>query len=681
MSRIQYKGYFDFSGGYNDTSVQDILNENELSVSENINISPRGELTIRNGTAKINDVSKGYEITKRFEYLIRDTSIVLEVYNNKLYKVGNPDVLLQALNTDKPYFLQQFDVLFCCDGKDVYEIGNKDYFSSIGKVDIKENDIVQVADDFSTQTIAGNFYKSVVNQGEIDLNTANYQDTAKWLNVTDIRYATSNVLRPLKSYIAGTKEKTIISIFNSVTTAGYISIYLNNVEYKVNVTSGQDARAVATAIGATSFPGYTATVSQNEVTITANEIGFKENCYASSYNTGLSLVVTIETNGQKDDNILSEVKNCTKFVQHTKSGRYVATGNPSKPYNVYFSEPMQLNYFKEFNVLTPTSSEGSAVCLVNMLDSVLVGYRHGWFEYTGLDPSTDGTWRRLAIPYGCASEYSIQVLDFYNFIYLADNGLYLVSANILNQYGVVMQNNSAVKNISEDKVENTIKSIIDKSKCVSVYYNGIYYLAYNDRIGENNKILLFYTDKKAFTLYSGIQVNSFLYRKNGDLEFTSKNYSLRFNNSKFVDIDVETGLEKRIEIEVKTTNLALDNFVSAKFFDKLFIHANVSADTIDTHLKVLVRIDTDQTDVIETGFQELQSGFIWGNPWGNPWGNFTTQMQSTFLREKGNRIAFSFTNKGLIDKGANIILYGFVVSFKPLTPHQPISNIQFGNLR
>lgn len=677
MSKMQYKGYFDFSGGYNDTTVQDLLKDNELSVCENVNISPRGEIIIRNGTNKLNDVPKGHEITKRFEYLIRDTSIVLEVYDKKLYKVGNPDVLLQTLNTDKPYFLQQFNVLYCCDGKDVYEIGNKDYISNIGKVDIKENDIVQLTDDFSIQTIAGNFYKSKVNQGEIDLNTANYQDTEKWQNVTDIRYATSNIIRPLKAYEAGTKEKTVISIFYSVTTSGYISIFLNEEEYKIDVTTGQDARAVATLIGNTNFEGYTVTASQNEVTITANEIGFKENCYATSYNTGLSLVVNVEINGQADDNILSEVKNCTKFIHHTKSGRYVATGNPSKPYAVYFSEPMQLNYFKRFNELSPTSSEGSAVCLVNMLDSVLVGYRHGWYEYTGLNPAEDGNWRKLAIPYGCASEYSVQVLDFYNFIYLADSGLYLVSANILNQYGVVMQNNSAVKNISEDKIENTIKSIMDKSKCVSVYYNGIYYLAYNDGIGENNKILLYYTDKKAFTLYTGVQVNDFLYRKNGDLEFASKNYSLRFNNSKFVDIDVDTGNEKRIEIEIKTTNLALDNFVSPKFFDKLFIHANVSSNTTDEHLKVLVRVDADYTDVFDTEFQELQSGFIWGNPWGNPWGNFTTQMQSTLIREKGNRIAFSFTNKGLSDIGTNIIFFGFVVSYKALTPHQPISNLEF----
>jgi hypothetical protein len=664
---VKYKRYFDFSGGYNDTSVQDRLKENELSACENMNISPRGELILRNGTAKINDTSKGYEITKRFEYLIRDTSIILEVYNKKLYKVGNPDVLLQSLNTDKPYFLQQFDVLYCCDGNEIYEIGNKDYFSNIGIVDIKENDIVQIADDFSLQTIAGNFYKSKVNQGEIDLSIANYSDTTKWENVTDIRYATSNIARPLKAYEAGTKEKTTISVFNSVSATGYISIYLNKVEYKINVTSGQDAREVATAIGNTTFTGYTATVSQNEVTITANEIGFKENCYATSYNTGLSLVVTIEENGQNNDNILNDVKKCTKFIQHTKSGRYVATGNPNKPYNVYFSESMQINYFKQFNILSPTSSEGSSVCLLNMMDSVLIGYKHGWYEYTGIEPSTDGTWRKLAIPNGCAAEYSVQVLDLYNFVYLSDNGIYSVSVNILNQYGTTTQNNSAVKSITDGKVENTIKSIVDKSKCVSVYYKGVYYLAYNDRIGNNNKILLYYTDKKAFTLYTGVQVNSFLYRKNGDLEFTSKNYSLRFNNSKFVDINVDTGLEKRIEVEIKTTNLALDNYVAYKFFDKLFVHVNISSETTQAHLMVQMKIDSSNIDL---EFQTLQSGFVWGNKWGTPWGNYTTEIEGTIIREKGNRISLDFTNKGLDDNGTNIIFYGFVISYKPLVPHQ-----------
>ena len=131
MSKIQYKGYFDFSGGYNDTTVQDLLKDNELSVCENIIIKQKGELNLRDGVVKINSISKGFNITKRHEYFVLDNSIILEVYDKKLYKVGNPDTLLTTLNSDKPYFLQQQNVLYCCDGKEIYEIGNKDYFSNI----------------------------------------------------------------------------------------------------------------------------------------------------------------------------------------------------------------------------------------------------------------------------------------------------------------------------------------------------------------------------------------------------------------------------------------------------------------------------------------------------------------------------------------------------------------------
>ena len=679
MSKIQYKGYFDFSGGYNDTTVQDLLKDNELSVCENIIIKQKGELNLRDGIVKINSISKGFNITKRYEYFVLDNSIILEVYDKKLYKVGNPDTLLTTLNSDKPYFLQQQNVLYCCDGKEIYEIGNKDYFSNI-KVDIKKDDIIQITDDFSVEELRGKFFKALKDMADKDLSTTDFTVAADWTDVTDILGATSDVVRPLKAYNAGKKEKVIISVFDNVTNSGYVSIYLDNEEYQINVTSGQTARDVATAIANTSFTGYTATVSQNEVTIEANEIGYKENCYASSYNTGVSMVVNTTVNGQINDNILSEVKNCTKFIHHTKSGRYVATGNPKKPFAVYFSEPMQLNYFKEFNILNPSSSDGTAVCLVNIIDSVLVGYRHSWYEYTGLDPAVDGTWRKLAIPYGCASEYSVQVLDLYSFVFLADNGLYLVSANVLNQYEIVLQNATSVKNISEDKIYNTIKTIFDKSKCVSVYHDSIYYLAYNDNAGENSKIILYYTDKKAFTLFTGIQVNDFLYRKNGNLEIASLNYALRFDDTVHYDTDVTTGENKRIEFEIKTTNLTLDTFIAEKFIDKIFVQANIGAETFDEHLKLLIRIDYLDTDMITIDLSDVNSGLIWGNPWGSPWGNYSTQMQSAFIRMKGNRIGVGLTNKGLEDINTNFVFYGFAISFKQLIPFQKLSNNIFGNL-
>lgn len=679
MSKIQYKGYFDFSGGYNDTTVQDLLKDNELSVCENIIIKQKGELNLRDGVVKINSIPKGFNITKRHEYFVLDNSIILEVYDKKLYKVGNPDILLTTLNSDKPYFLQQQNVLYCCDGKEIYEIGNKDYFSNI-KVDIKKDDIIQITDDFSVKELRGKFFKALKDMADKDLSTTDFTVAADWTDVTDILGATSNIVRPLKAYNAGKKEKVIISVFDNVTNSGYVSIYLDNKEYQINVTSGQTARNVATAIANTSFTGYTATVSQNEVTIEANEIGYKENCYASSYNTGVSMVVNTIVNGQINDNILSEVKNCTKFIHHTKSGRYVATGNPKKPFAVYFSEPMQLNYFKEFNILNPSSSDGTAVCLVNIIDSVLVGYRHSWYEYTGLDPAVDGTWRKLAIPYGCASEYSVQVLDLYSFVFLADNGLYLVSANVLNQYEIVLQNATSVKNISEDKIHNTIKTIFDKSKCVSVYHDSIYYLAYNDNAGENSKIILYYTDKKAFTLFTGIQVNDFLYRKNGNLEIASLNYALRFDDTVHYDTDVTTGENKRIEFEIKTTNLTLDTFIAEKFIDKIFVQANIGAETFDEHLRLLIRIDYLDTDMITIDLSDVNSGLIWGNPWGSPWGNYSTQMQSAFIRMKGNRIGVGLTNKGLEDINTNFVFYGFAISFKQLIPFQKLSNNIFGNL-
>ena len=57
------------------------------------------------------------------------------------------------------------------------------------------------------------------------------------------------------------------------------------------------------------------------------------------------MVVNTVVNGQINDNILNEVKNC--FVHHTKVGRYVATGNPKKgkTFSVYFQRTYAVELF------------------------------------------------------------------------------------------------------------------------------------------------------------------------------------------------------------------------------------------------------------------------------------------------------------------------------------------------
>lgn len=780
MNGIKYKDYFDFSGGYNDTTVQDTLKDNELSICENVKITQNGALSIRNGIDNINANSKGYDITKRFEYLLMDESRILEVYNKNLYKIGTTDILLKTLNSEKPYFLQQQNVLYICDGNEIYELGNKDYFSNIGTVDIKKDNIVQIADDFNTEKVVGNFYKAKSDLGSIDLSSQTYNsiagkrtytitnkgsvgDTviingitfasvgtiptnnqfntgtdvvvttinlknalalnatintlydltvdvntitmtekiagggntptvatctgaititnggletstlnANWEDVTDVQGVASNIIRTLAPYSAGKKEVVNISIFESIAKTGHITITINDIAYNINVTSGDTSWNVATKIAETTFTEYTAIASQNIVTLTAKEIGYKETCLVEPYDTGVSMVASIEINGESNDNILSEVKKCTKFIQHSKSGRYVATGNPKKPYAVYFSEYNQLNYFKQFNILTPTSSEGSPTCILNLLDSVLIGYRHSWYEYTGLEPATDGSWKRLAIPYGCVSEHSVQVVDLYSFIYLADNGLYKISANILSQYGITNSNDNAVKNISDLKVESTINTIFDKSKCVSVYHNGIYYLAFNDTNGNNDKILLYYPNYNAYVLYKDVIVNDFLYRKDGTLEFASTNYSIKFSDTKHYDLNVLNGESKRIVYKIATSKMTLDNNISSKFIDKFFIQANVK---VDENIKYWRMFITTDYITKEMKLDVINDGLVWGATWGRIWGNYSDTVKCAFIRKKSTVIKILLTNEGLTDMGTNMTLYGFALSYKPFTPHQSIMNI------
>ena len=62
---LKYKGYFNFSGGYNDTSSQDILKDNELSICDNVVITQKGALSIRKGTENTNLISKKLRYNKK----------------------------------------------------------------------------------------------------------------------------------------------------------------------------------------------------------------------------------------------------------------------------------------------------------------------------------------------------------------------------------------------------------------------------------------------------------------------------------------------------------------------------------------------------------------------------------------------------------------------------------------
>lgn len=683
--QIIYREYLDFSGGFNDTTAEDLLKDTELVLCDNMVISEGGALNVRNGTSIVNgDSANNAHYTKLFEYIVKSQSILVEVLDKKLY-IKHGDNVAQLLDvelaTDKPNFLQQQNVLYILDGDEIYEFGQKDYFSNVGTLDIKQGDVVQCTDGTADEYV-GRFYQALADIAGVDLSTENYGDTAKWADVTYLEGAISNVLRPLKKYDMAQPEITQFYFFGTTVYDGIISISLNGNVYPYEV--GKDATAENTAAlmlsaaSAECKAAYDITVSGNTVNFTAKEKALHTDGYVVSNTTGITMVAVTKQQGASDNNVMDEVKKCTLFGMHSKSARYVATGNPDKPYSVYLSEPYQLNYFKSTNVLTPVSGEGDPTCILNLLDSVLIGYQTSWYEYSGIDPATDGTWKRLAIPFGCIAGESVQMIDLYNFMYLGHNGLNIVNSNILSQYGSVIQNSSGVRNISHGKVDNTLASITNYKRCTSVYHNDIYYLAFNDGTDDseyNNSVLLYDTQNKAFTLFKDLTVHDFQYTLDGKLVFGSKNYVLMYDDTRYTDVDVETGADKKIEFTVKTGSLNIANLGSDVFLDKLFL--KFKQNIADTNQHIYAVYSVDDAEYKEPLLSNINS-FIWGESnWGEQWGKRNVTLQSLFMRKKGTYLRLEITNKYTTALDSKIVLYGFSVGYKPFIQHQHISNNKF----
>lgn len=722
---LQYKEYFKFDGGYNDSTLQDSLKDNELSICSNVIINELGALTTRSGTEKINSTSYGKNVTRRFEYMVNDDSNILEVRNKGLYRIkpDGTEILLTTLAHDKPYFNQQQSVMYISDSNTIYELGGKDYFSNSGReVDIKIGDIVQIADDYEINTsIKGRFYKAKTARTAVNLIEETYTNTTNWQNVTDVLYNTSTEFREVEEYDASTTEKITFEFFGKA-VSGFnqfrVTLYLmdesgegdlallqgfcdsNYTNDQTNPPPRDLAYCMYDTFIEAADEGRVKLITdywdavyddRNKITLERKGAGSLDNIYSyGTYflmeveagifgaDTGFNIVQTIVTKGINSDNILSEVKKCRMIVQHSYSKRYVATGNPNKPTAIYFSEPYQMNYWKEINVLYPTSGEGKAVCMFNMLDNLLIGYKNGWWKFSGYNLQTDAEFMKISIPYGCVSEFSPQVMDIYNFMFLSNDGLYLVSAGALDQYVIVNQNSSTIRNIANDKIENTIKSIADKSNCVSTFHNGIYYLAFGDIAGQpNNKILLYYTGKKSFVIYEGLQVNDFLVRNTTRLEFASRNYSLYFNEDKSSDINVNTGANKKIDIHIRTANLSLNNYIAEKFIDKIFVQAMTDGEEGIKYLNIQISLDGKAFENVD-----MKKNTNMRVPWSGSTiatDGYNADIQDTFIRYICNRLCIDFSNSDVDDDENKAILYGFAVSFKPMIPYQKFTNLKFHN--
>jgi hypothetical protein len=472
------------------------------------------------------------------------------VLNGNVYGVNTTDGTLTfkiTLTTGAkeifPFVI--YDKLYFGDGTELYVWGDFDYYGTAGTKDIAIGDIVKI--DITATSYLGKFYQAKVAQTGIYLGTQNYEDTTKWTDVTDVRYASSNVVRKVTAFNPSQPEIVLISVLKGPTAAGTVSLVLNNVTFTCSIAATDTVPQVVDKLYAMTTSGWSKVKAANTVKFTRDTTGLSENGYFDPSTTGLSATYETVQEGKTNDNDLGPIKKCTLFKVHTGSYRVFATGNPEEN-ALYYSEISKPTYFKSaLNKVFPANGYGKVKAITELSEAILVSYENGWYAWNGITPLEDATWKPLNLPYGCACNDSL-VLTPYSFTFLGNDGIYTVSASILSSEVVLLQGKDVIRKITENKVDKAIASIKDKSKCKGIFYDNVYYLAYNTDGTNNDKILKFEWDTKSFTLHTGWLVNAWLSDATS-LYFASKNFLLKANSG-YSDIDVETGLEKAIPVNV-----------------------------------------------------------------------------------------------------------------------------------
>jgi hypothetical protein len=217
----------------------------------------------------------------------------------------------------------------------------------------------------------------------------------------------------------------------------------------------------------------------------------------------------------------------------------------------------------------------------------------------------------------------------------------------------LIQGKDIIKKITENRVEKTMDSIKDKKMCRGVFYDNVYYLAFNTDGLTNNKVLKYEWDTKSFTVRTGWTVNQWMPDPE-ELYFTSKNYLLKANDG-YSDIDVDTGEKKPIQFHVKTKGYALGNILSMKnlrFLGLVFKQNSAPVANIDVNIIMgYEEYFVDEADLAES--------LVYGRDWGAIWGFSESVIKMMEVSRASNTFQIELINNNL-DDPVTLIGIGFI---------------------
>lgn len=353
------------------------------------------------------------------------------------------------------------------------------------------------------------------------------------------------------------------------------------------------------------------------------------------------------------DNDLKPIKKCRIIEIHPKSHRIFTGGNPDDNSCLYFSESGDPGYFKGTSKLYPTGGEGSIKAIRPILESIIVGYNYGWWEYSGID-HTDWKWNKLPIPYGPINNKVVDLTPA-SFTFLSNNGIWKCSIAIINSSIVVSSEETLLFNITDGKVEGIINNIKNHKYVCSAFSNSRLYLAYSEKDSYvNDKVLVYDFKLNNFVRYTDLKINHLFRKLDGNIYFCSKNHIIKFDKNIKNDVD-ENGELTPIKLNVKTKRFNFGLPFNLKLFHRFFFSSNQGVD-IGNELKMWLKIDysTSKTHYIDLNNESL----IWGiSEWGKVWGLADIASAELSLRKKGTRIQCIW-NGEMINTMNSVVVYG-----------------------
>ncbi len=472
MPNKQLYGFADFRGGVNVDASLDHLADNELQVAANIDLSERGGLRKRDGVTTVvsgSPFGASDKVTQLFEWSQSNgTSLIMAVANKGLYKIaGTTATYIRSVQSDKIGYYVFQNKLYFVDGNSYYQ------YDGTTCTGVAFSSFTMSGTGSGTDVQAGTYYcfcRFFTGAGEYQ----NFQDT------------------PVVS-VTVTVGQTFVwtGVVPPHENVSRIHLYRTDVGYE-----NDDAFFLAMDIPANNFaPAGVYTESK------VWEV----------------MVMPETAQSTWDGESLTPIKRCKFAVRHIKSNRFFFAGDSSNQSALYYSEPNQPSIVKPYAVLYPTTGDGPVTGLVVFVDAVLVFFKNSIWAWRGMDPEFDAVWQKLPTAEGTEAPDTIE-LTTNSLTYMGSGGIYSLSPGILGYNIEVNVDKSLVANIAENKVSKLIKSSSHQAAATATFdaKNGRYILGYSPSgAAQNSGVLVYDEELKAFTTWTGFNVYSLLYTRDG----------------------------------------------------------------------------------------------------------------------------------------------------------------------